>query len=255
MKIYFLGTGASQGIPIIGSQDPVSLSTDKKDKRLRSSITVYWDEVTLQIDCGPDFRQQMLESKCSGIDAILMTHQHADHTAGLDDIRPFCFMQKKSMDIYADKRTIASLHQRFDYIFEKENRYPGAPSAESYEIEAFKKFTVKNKVIEPILVYHGNLPILGYKMENFAYLTDVKTLPKQSIQALKGIEVLVVSALKNEQHPTHSNLSEALALIEEISPKKAYITHISQGLGFHDFISKNLPKHVFLAYDNLQIEI
>lgn len=255
MKIYFLGTGTSQGIPVIGSADPVCLSSDFKDKRLRTSIFVEWDGSIFQIDCGPDFRQQMLTSKCPKIDALLFTHEHADHTAGFDDIRPFCFMQKKPLPVYAQSRVVNELKKRFEYIFEKENRYPGAPSVDIFEIEEDKSFVINYKEIIPISILHGDLPILGYRFENFAYLTDVKYINENSLEKLKNLDVLVINALRIVEHPTHNNLDEALKFIEIIKPKKAYLTHVGFQLGFHEEVQKRLPKDVYLAFDNLQITI
>jgi len=255
LKVYFLGTGTSQGIPVIGSDDPVCLSSNYKDKRLRTSIFINWDNLNIQIDCGPDFRQQMLVSKCSKIDAILFTHEHADHTAGLDDIRPFCFYQKQAIPIYAQERVLNELKTRFSYIFETENRYPGAPSVELNVINTTKSFDILGKSIVPIPVLHGDLEILGYRFGNFAYLTDVKYIPQESLDKLKNLDVLVINALRISEHPTHNNLKEALAFIEIIKPQKAYLTHIGFQLGFHEIIEKNLPKNVYLAFDNLQINL
>ena len=254
MKVYFLGTGTSQGIPVIGSHDPVCLSNDLKDKRLRSSVFVDWDGVIFQIDCGPDFRQQMLQSKCSHIDALLFTHEHADHTAGLDDIRSFCFQRQGAMPVYAQPRVIKSLEKRFDYIFATEDRYPGVASVQTHPIEAFETLTIEGKEIETVGVLHGSLPILGYKLNRFAYLTDVKSLPIETIDRLQNIDVLVINALRIKEHPTHNHLEAALAYIEQIKPQKAYITHIGYELGFHEKVQKSLPKNVYLAYDNLEIE-
>lgn len=255
MKIYFLGTGTSQGIPVIANNSPVCLSTDFKDKRLRTSIFVEWDNSIFQIDCGPDFRQQMLVSKCSKIDAILFTHEHADHTAGFDDIRPFCFLQKKAIPIYAQQRVINELKKRFEYVFETENRYPGAPSVEVNVINESKPFEIHDKKIIPISVLHGDLPILGYRFDKFAYLTDVKYITEENLNKLQDLEVLVLNALRINEHPTHNNLEEALNFIKIINPKKAFLTHIGFQLGFHEEVQKSLPKNVYLAYDNLQLTI
>lgn len=252
MTIYFLGTGTSQGIPIIGSTHPVCQSTDLKDKRLRVSLWVSWEDHSYVIDCGPDFRQQMLASQCQKVDAILFTHEHADHTAGLDDIRPFNFKQGP-MPVYALQRVIDNLKKRFDYIFETENRYPGAPSVQTIAVTANENFMLGNKTVIPIKVWHGDLEVLGYRLDNFAYLTDVKTIPDSEIEKLQGLDVLVVNALREAPHPTHFNLEEALACIALLQPKKAYLTHISHLLGFHEEVQKKLPENVFLAYDNLSI--
>nr|WP_294939618.1 MBL fold metallo-hydrolase [uncultured Flavobacterium sp.] len=254
MKVYFLGTGTSQGIPVIGSTHPVCLSNDFKDKRLRVSIWIHWDNYSFVVDCGPDFRQQMLASNCHHLDGILFTHEHADHTAGLDDIRPYNF-RKGDLPIFAQERVIKSLKRRFDYIFETENRYPGAPAVTVNEIEDDIPIAIGDKFAVPIKVWHGNLEVLGFRIDDFAYLTDVKTMDEPEIEKLKGIKVLVVNALREEPHPTHFNLQEALDFVELLQPERTYFTHISHNLGFHEEVQKRLPKNVFLAYDNLEITI
>jgi phosphoribosyl 1,2-cyclic phosphate phosphodiesterase len=254
LKVYFLGTGTSQGIPIIGSDHPVCKSDNPKDKRLRVSVLISWEDTTVVIDCGPDFRQQMLSSNCKKIDALLFTHEHADHTAGLDDIRPFNF-KHGALPIYAHERVIKNLEKRFDYIFETHNRYPGAPSVEKNTILDSAPFLVKNKKIIPINTWHGNLPIFGFRIDDFAYLTDVKTIDEEEIEKLKDVKVLVVNALREQPHETHFNLQEALEFIDILKPQKTYLTHISHLFGFHDEIQKQLPENVFLAYDNLEITI
>lgn len=254
MKVYFLGTGTSQGIPVIGSEHPVCKSTDSRDKRLRVSIWISWDNYSYIIDCGPDFRQQMLVSGCHKIDAILYTHEHADHTAGMDDIRPFNFRQGP-MPIYAHERVIENLHKRFDYVFDTDNKYPGAPSVDAIEVKNNVPFAVGNKTAIPINVYHGNLQVFGYRIGDFAYLTDVKTISETELEKLKGVKVLVVNALREESHHSHFNLQEALDFITLVQPEKTYLTHISHTFGFHADIQNKLPANVFAAYDNLQIDI
>ena len=254
MEVYFLGTGTSQGIPVIGSQHSVCHSEDLKDKRLRVSIWIHWDEHSYIVDCGPDFRQQMLLSKCSKIDGILYTHEHADHTAGLDDIRPFNFKQG-ALPIFAHERVIKNLQRRFEYVFETENRYPGAPSVRPIEIKLDEPFAVGDKVAIPINVMHGNLQVFGFRIDDFAYLTDVKTIEESEVAKLKGLKVLVVNALRIEPHHSHFNLDEALAFIAKVQPEKAYLTHISHLFGFHEEIQKKLPANVFVAYDNLEITV
>ncbi|OUL61796.1 MBL fold metallo-hydrolase [Flavobacterium sp. AJR] len=254
MKVYFLGTGTSQGIPIIGVDHPVCKSTDAKDKRLRVSIWISWDEHSYVIDCGPDFRQQMLSCNCQKLDAILFTHEHADHTAGLDDIRPYNFRQGE-MPIYAHERVIGNLKKRFDYVFETVNKYPGAPSVKTIEVVNDKPFAVGDKKAIPVNVMHGDLQVFGYRIDDFAYLTDVKTIEEVEIKKLKNLKVLVINALRVEPHDTHFNLQEALDFITLVQPEKAYLTHISHVLGFHEEVQKMLPKNVFLAYDNLEITI
>lgn len=255
MNIYFLGTGTSQGIPIIGNKNPVCLSKDKKDKRLRVSIWIYDENFSFVIDCGPDFRQQMLTSKCQKLDAILFTHEHSDHTAGLDDIRPFNFFQQEAIPIFAHERVLENLKKRFDYIFETENKYPGAPSVAVNEIIKNKSFQIKNKIIIPIDALHGNLQVFGFRIDDFAYLTDIKTIEKLEIDKLKGIKVLVINCLHEFEHHSHFNLKEALDFITLVQPEKTYLTHISYTFGFHEEVQKKLPKNVFLGYDNLEITI
>jgi len=254
MKVYFLGTGTSQGIPVIGSSHSVCQSTDFKDKRLRVSVWISWDTHSYVIDCGPDFRQQMLASNCQKLDAILYTHEHSDHTAGLDDIRPFNFKQGE-IPIYAHQRVIDNLKKRFDYVFEMENKYPGAPCVQPIEVVNNFPFPIGNKMAIPINVMHGNLQVFGYRIDDFAYLTDVKTVDESEIEKLKNLKVLVVNALREEPHATHFNLQEALDFITLIKPEKAYLTHISHIMGFHEEVEKKLPENVYLAYDNLEITI
>lgn len=253
MKITFLGTGTSQGIPVIGSSHPVCLSSNPKDKRLRVSVLIEWDNYVYVIDCGPDFRQQMLNAKCTKLDGIVYTHEHADHTAGLDDIRPFYFKQG-DIPVYAHKRVIKALEDRFEYIFETENKYAGAPGVTTHQIEN-KPFTLGGINVIPINGMHYKLQVFGFRFNDFAYLTDMKTVEDKEIEKLKGVKVLVVNALREEQHVSHFNLDEALAFIDKVKPEKAYLTHISHLLGFHDEVQQRLPKNVFLAYDNLQITL
>ena len=253
LKITFLGTGTSQGIPMIASNHPVNFSKDPKDMRLRSSILISWNDVSYTVDCGPDFRQQMLRENVQFLNGVFFTHEHADHTAGLDDLRPFCY-QIGEMPIYLNKRVLKNLEQRFDYIFSKENRYPGAPSVMPHLVEE-KPFKVSGLEILPITVLHGQLPILGYRFGNVAYLTDAKYISEIEKEKLKNLDVLIVNALRIEPHFTHFNLDEAIDFVEDLQPQKAYFTHISHRLGFHAEVEKQLPSNVFLAYDGLQIEV
>ncbi|QCX00134.1 MBL fold metallo-hydrolase [Aggregatimonas sangjinii] len=254
LKITFLGTGTSQGVPIIGSEHPVCLSKDPKDKRLRVSVLLSWDEYNYVIDCGPDFRQQMLANPIARLDGILFTHEHADHTAGIDDIRPFFFRQG-DIPIYAHERVVTALKRRFDYIFVDENRYPGAPSVAIHSIEKNVPFSIGNTTVTPIEAYHNRLPVFGFRVKDFTYLTDVKTVPPDEIEKIKGTKVLVINALRIEAHHSHFNLEEALDFVTQIKPKTAYFTHISHLLGFHKEVEKNLPENVYLAYDNLTISV
>ncbi|SDB39803.1 phosphoribosyl 1,2-cyclic phosphate phosphodiesterase [Flavobacteriaceae bacterium MAR_2010_188] len=253
IKVTFLGTGTSQGVPVIGSNHPVCLSDDPRDKRLRVSVLVEWDKYSYVVDCGPDFRQQMLTNKVNKIDGIVFTHEHADHTAGLDDIRPFFFRQG-NIPIYGHKRVLKALARRFDYIFETRNRYPGAPGVLPVEIIK-EPFKVGNLKVTPIQGLHFKLQVFGFRFKDFAYLTDMKTLEQEEIKKLKNLKVLVLNALRQEPHISHFNLEEALEFIKLVKPERAYLTHISHLLGFHEAVEKELPENVFLAYDNLQIKI
>lgn len=253
LEITFLGTGTSQGIPVIGSSHPVCLSDDSKDKRLRVSVLIKCDGNIFVIDCGPDFRQQMLSNKVESLDAILFTHEHSDHTVGLDDIRPYFFKQG-DIPIYAHPRVIDSLRKRFDYIFSSENKYPGAPSVQE-NVLTNNPFEINGIKIIPINAMHNRVQVFGFRIGKFAYITDAKTIAEEEVKKLKGVEVLVVNALRIEPHHSHFNLEEALDFISEIKPNKAYLTHISHMLGFHAEVQKNLPKNVYLAYDNLKITI
>ena len=253
MEITFLGTGTSQGIPMIANNDPVCLSTDIRDKRLRSSIMIEWEGARYIVDCGPDFRQQMLRENVQSINGVLFTHEHSDHTAGLDDLRPYCY-QMGEVPIYAKKRVIDNLKIRFAYIFETENRYEGAPKLEENVISE-APFTLKGLEVRPIEVMHGKLPITAYRFGNAAYITDLKTISEAEKEKLKNLDILIVNALRIEEHPTHLNLEQAIAFVEEIKPKKAYFSHISHKLGFHAEVEKLLPENVFLSYDGLQIDL
>jgi phosphoribosyl 1,2-cyclic phosphate phosphodiesterase len=248
-----LGTGTSQGIPVIGSKHPVCLSTNPKDKRLRVSALIEYDGYNILIDCGPDFRAQMLKNNVTHIDAILYTHEHNDHTAGLDDIRPYFFKQG-DIPIYAHKRVLDSLKKRFDYIFESENKYPGAPSVVVNEIQN-ASFKFKEIDIIPINVMHNQVQVFGYRLADFVYLTDVKTIQKEEIKKLEGVKVLVINALRKEKHHSHFNLEDALEFINKVKPERAYIIHISHLMGFHEEVQAQLPENVFLAYDNLKISL
>ncbi len=253
MKVTFLGTGTSQGIPVIGSDHPVCLSENFKDKRLRTSVLIEWGNFSYVIDCGPDFRYQMLRAKVKKIDGIVFTHEHSDHVLGLDDIRPFYFRQG-NIPLYAHKRVLKSIKKRFDYVFKKENRYPGAPEVITTKIKN-KPFNLGDLKAIPVNGRHNKLQVFGFKFNDFAYLTDMKTVTDTEIEKIKNIKVLVVNALQIREHQSHFNLEEALAFIDKVNPKTAYLTHISHWLGFHDVVEKTLPKNVFLAYDGLKIII
>lgn len=253
LKVIFLGTGTSQGIPVIGSNHPVCLSNNPKDKRLRVSVLIEWGSSAYVIDCGPDFRTQMLRSHTTKISGLVFTHEHADHTAGLDDIRPFFFNQG-AIPIYAHKRVLGELKKRFDYILNDENKYPGAPSVIQNEIEN-KPFILDDLEVIPINGYHNKLQVFGFRFNQFVYLTDMKTIADEEIEKMKNVDVLVINALRIQEHQSHFNLEEALQMISKINPKKAYLTHISHLLGFHDEIEQQLPAHIHLAYDGLILNL
>ncbi|APD06536.1 phosphoribosyl 1,2-cyclic phosphate phosphodiesterase [Flavobacteriaceae bacterium UJ101] len=253
LEITFLGTASSLGSPVIGFDHPVCHSKNPKDKRLRSSILLKKYDKTFVIDCSPDFREQMLRSQCTSLNAILFTHEHADHTAGLDDIRPFNFLMKKDIPLYGEKRTLESIQKRFDYCF-MEPKYPGAPGLEVHLINN-RPFEVENISIQPIRIMHGDLPILGFRIDDFAYITDAGFIDPIELEKLKHLDVLVINALRKRiPHHSQFTLEQALEVIQKVNPKKTYITHISPVLGFHDEVEQELPKNVFLAYDGLMIK-
>ncbi len=254
LRVTFLGTGTSQGIPIIGSKHPVCLSNNPKDKRLRVSVLIQWKDFNVVIDCGPDFRQQMLRHPIDRLDAVIFTHEHSDHTAGIDDIRPFFFRQG-DIPIYAHERVVTALKRRFDYIFADEDRYPGAPAVKVHLIDKDAPFRVEGMLVTPIEAFHNRLPVLGFRVQDFAYLTDVKHIEDSEILKLKDLKVLVINALRIEPHYSHFNLEEALEFAKNIGAKETYFTHISHLLGFHDEVEKQLPENVHLAYDNLKITL
>ncbi len=254
IKITFLGTGTSQGIPVIGSDHPVSFSDDLKDKRLRSSILIEYKDFNFVIDCGPDFRQQMLRTNCRKLDAIIFTHEHADHTTGIDDVRPYFFRQGK-IPIYLHERVLNSLHNRFAYIFDPKQKYPGAPDFEVNLITKENDFQILGLNITPIEAVHYKLPVLGFRLGKFAYLTDVKTISDKEMLKLNGLDALVINALRYESHPSHLNIEEALEIVNQVKPKQTFFTHISHNMGFHEEVCSSLPKSVSLAFDGLVLEV
>ncbi|WP_321515539.1 MBL fold metallo-hydrolase [Marinifilum fragile] len=253
VKLTFLGTGTSQGVPIIACKCPVCLSDNKKDKRLRTSVLIHVDNQNIVIDSGPDFRYQMLRAGVENISAILFTHEHKDHTAGLDDIRAFNWVNKTAVNIYAEKRVQESLKKEFAYVF-AEFKYPGIPQMNLIEVNN-QAFRINGTTIQPIRAMHLKLPVYGYRIGDLAYITDANYISPEEMEKLKGIKVLVVNALRKEKHISHYNLSEAIDLVNELKPEKAYFTHISHQMGFHDEVQAELPENVYLAYDELTIEV
>lgn len=253
MKVTFLGTGTSQGVPVIACSCEVCSSLDYRDKRLRTSVFVEVDGVNLVVDTGPDFRQQMLNGKVTKLDAVVYTHEHKDHTAGLDDVRAFNFLQKKDMPIYAEPRVIDQLKREFAYIF-AEKKYPGVPQIEVNEISD-DKFSIDNVELTPIRGLHYKLPVLGFRIKDFVYLTDTNSVDEANKEKMKGAKVLVLNALQKEDHISHFTLQEALDLIAELKPEKAYLTHLSHKMGTHVKVSLELPDTVEIAYDGLSVAL
>lgn len=254
MKITFLGTGTSQGVPVIACYCRVCSNSDLKDKRYRSSVLIEIDKRAIIIDTGPDFRSQMLANHVQRLDAVLFTHEHKDHVAGLDDIRPFNFKQQAPISVYASDRVEQAIKREFHYIF-AEKKYPGIPEIMLHKID-LEPFTLfENIQIIPIEVKHYLMPVLGFRINNFTYITDAKTIAEKEIEKIKGTEVLVINALRIESHPAHFNLDEALQFIDLIKPKKAFLTHISHLFGTHKEIEQMLPKNVYVSYDGLQFDI
>lgn len=253
MKITFLGTATSQGIPVIGCTCAACISEDSRDKRLRVSIQIEVDDTIIVIDVGPDFRQQMLRAKTTRVDAILITHEHSDHVAGLDDIRPFNFRYNKDMPLYAQEEVLSVLKNKHPYIFAA--TYPGVPRVALHTISKSAMFYVENVKITPIEIWHGKLAILGFRIGDFAYLTDFKSIEKEELTKLEGIKTLVVSALQHKKHHAHSSLQESIDFVEQLGCPKSYFTHISHKMGTHAATSKLLPKHIEIAYDGLVLNI
>lgn len=253
MTITFLGTGTSQGVPVIACNCSVCQSLDYRDKRLRSSIHIQQNQTSLVIDTGPDFRQQMLRENINSLDAILYTHEHKDHTAGMDDIRSFNFIQKRDMPLYARKNVVDQLKQEFAYVFQ-DVKYPGVPHVEINFLDG-QPFKINEVKITPIDTLHYKLPVFGFRIEDFAYITDANFISDEEKQKLQNLDVLVLNALQKETHISHFNLSEALSLIDELKPKFAYLTHISHKMGKHADVQPSLPANVHIAYDGLKLNL
>ena len=253
MKLKFLGSGTSQGVPVIACHCAVCTSRNSKDKRLRSSALMTTDsEKKILIDCGPDFRMQMLENKEEQIDAVLLTHEHNDHVIGLDDLRPLIFRNGKNIDLYCQKRVGDEVKSRFPYAF-SDVKYPGAPSFDLHEIE--KPFSIFNTEIIPVEVMHSKIPILGFKLNKLAYITDASFISDQEKEKLKHLDYLILNCIRKEDlHPAHFILPQVLELFKELQPKKLYLTHISHQLGLHDEVEQELPENVHLAYDGLELQ-
>ncbi len=251
IKVTFLGTGTSQGIPLVACNCNVCTSDNEKDKRTRTSVLIETEKTTLVIDSGPDFRQQLLREKVKRLDAVVFTHEHKDHIAGLDEVRAFNYINKMKMPVYATERVQKALHREFAYIFSDE-KYPGIPEVEIFSFDT-EPFLVKDILMEPISVLHYKLPVKGFKIKKFAYITDANFIAEDEKEKLRGLDVLVLNALRREPHISHFTFAEAIELVEELKPKKAYFIHMAHQLGLHDEVSKELPDNIELAFDGLQL--
>ncbi len=249
--LTFLGTGTSQGIPIIGCDCPTCASSDPKDKRLRSSVHIVFHGVHLQIDTGPDFRTQMLQNNLRHVDAVLITHEHQDHIAGLDDTRPLIFRTKKDMPIYGQERVLQRIRKVYDYAFQ-DHHYPGAPKFELHTV-ATEPFEIQGVTVVPLPVWHGKLPILGYRVGRMAYITDTNGLPESTLELLNDLDILVLDALQNEPHFSHYTLEESRAVAEQIGAKQTYFIHMSHKLPPHSEVQPILGAGQFLGYDGLTV--
>jgi phosphoribosyl 1,2-cyclic phosphate phosphodiesterase len=253
VKVTFLGTGTSQGVPIIACKCAVCTSSDSKDKRLRSSVLIETEQTNIVIDTGPDFRQQMLREDVTRLDAVIFTHGHKDHTAGFDDIRGFNWMQQRPMEVFADMRVEEVLHRDFYYAFEK-NAYPGVPKLNLHRISN-RPFMVDGVEVQPIEVRHYKLPVFGFRIGDFTYITDANFISETEKEKIKGSKVLVLNALRKKDHISHFTLQQAIDLARELEVEQAYFTHISHQMGFHQEVNAELPEGMFLAYDGLKVEV
>jgi phosphoribosyl 1,2-cyclic phosphate phosphodiesterase len=251
LEITFLGTGTSSGVPMIGCQCSVCKSKNTKDNRLRSSIIIAHNNKKILIDAGTDFRQQLLRENIDSLDAILLTHEHRDHTGGLDDVRALNYITKKGIAIYCEERVAISLKKEYSYAF-GEQRYPGAPRMDIHTID-LKRFFIENIEITPIRGYHLNLPVLGYKIDNFAYITDMNYIPTDQMNKIEDLSVLIINAVRKEMHPSHFCLDEAIEIAKKTKAKKCYLTHLSHQIGLHNDLEKELPNGIYVAYDGLKI--
>jgi len=254
VRIHFLGTGTSQGVPVIGCHCVVCTSEDKKDNRLRSSVLVQTKEATFVIDTGPDFRYQMLRSHTERLDAVLFTHSHKDHIAGLDDIRAFNYFQQKPMDVYATLETQQALKREYHYIFEN-GGYPGVPQIRLNTIDGDTPFEVNGVTVIPIRLLHYQMEVLGFRINDFTYITDANYISPKEIEKVKGSKVLVLNALRHQQHISHFTLEQAVQLAKKTGVPETYFTHISHQLGLHESVEKELPPGIHLAYDGLVLNL
>lgn len=254
LKFTFLGTGTSQGVPVIGCKCPVCLSENQRDKRLRTSLMIQSETTTVVIDSGPDFRQQMLRSRVERLDGLIFTHAHKDHIAGMDDIRAYNYLQGGAINVYATDETISVLKREFEYVFSNSG-YPGIPEVNLIQIQSKEPFFVGDIEFMPIQVMHHRMPVLGFRIGPFTYITDANFIHDYEKQKIFGSQILVLNALRREKHISHFTLAEALAMVEEFKPQQAFFTHISHQLGRHNEVSHELPEGISLAYDELVLEV
>ena len=252
-KLIFLGSGTSQGVPVIGCNCLICNSINKKDKRLRSSVILQLGKNNILIDSGPDFRYQILKNKIKNIDAVLYTHEHRDHVAGIDDLRSFYYLNKEPINMYMSSKVLNALKKDYSYLF-SDKEYFGKPKLEIEIIDKSKPFYVFNHEVIPIQVHHYKLPVLGFKFYNLAYITDANFISENELNKLKNLDVLIINCLQKKTHISHFNLEKVLEIIKILKPKKSYLTHIGHGLGLHEEVQSELPMNVFLAYDNLKID-
>lgn len=254
MRITFLGTGTSQGVPVIACTCEVCVSKNKKDNRLRSSVLIEIDGKSIVIDTGPDFRYQMLRENVQQLDAVVFTHEHKDHIAGLDDVRAFNHKLQHPIPVYGDTRALTAIKREFYYAFSLP-RYPGAPELELHEIDSQEFVVADSILVNPIEVLHYKLPVKGFRIQDFTYITDMKTISDIEKRKIEGTKVLVLNALQQAKHISHLTLEEAISFAQEIKAEQTYFTHISHKMGTHEEVSKLLPKGILLAYDGLKIEL
>ncbi len=251
LEVIILGTGTSQGVPVVGCECRVCQSDDPRDKRLRTSALVRNNDTTIVIDAGPDFRQQMLRAEVKKLDAVVITHNHKDHTGGIDDVRAFNWIQKKPMDIYARASVLEAIKRDYSYAFD-ENRYPGVPDINMHEIDG-SPFTIGTMKLHPIDALHHKMPVYGFRIDGFSYLTDANSIKQEELEKMRGSKVIVLNALRKEKHISHFTLEEAIDIISDLEPEQGYITHISHQMGLHEEVSKLLPNNIALAEDGIKI--
>ncbi|MDA3904599.1 MAG: MBL fold metallo-hydrolase [Bacteroidales bacterium] len=253
LSVTFLGTGTSIGVPIISCDCKVCVSNNPKDKRLRTSVLLNYRDKNIVIDCGPDFRMQMLNAGVKDLDAILLTHEHRDHIAGLDDVRAFNYIKKKSIHLFLSERVLKNVKIEFPYIFTPGD-YQGGPKLDLHNL-INEEINIAEMCIQPLPVMHREMPVFGFRIGDFSYITDANFIPDETFEKIKGSKILVLNALRKRKHPSHFCLSEALEMIEKIKPEKAYLTHLGHYIGLHDDVNTGLPENVELAYDGLQIDL